>query len=73
MVIGTNPVLPIHGPGTRPPYYGYGAGALRIALGENWESGGTNRSSMEAWFYFTDASVSAGDVRIVRDGELVLR
>ena len=73
LVIGTNPVLPIHGPGTRPPYYGYGAGALRIALGENWESGGTNRSSMEAWFYFTDASVSAGDVRIVRDGELVLR
>lgn len=73
LVIGTNPVLPIHGPGPQPPYYAYGSGALRIALGENWESGGTNRSSMEAWFYFTDASVGAGDVWIVRDGELVLR
>lgn len=73
LVIGTNPKLPIHGPGRMPPYYGYGAGALRIAMGENWESGGTNRSSMEAWFYFTDASVSGGGVDILRDGKLVLR
>lgn len=73
LVLGTNPVLPAEGPGPRPPYYGYGAGVLRIALGENWESGGTNRSSMEAWFYFTDATIDAGQVRLVDAGELTLR
>ncbi|MFQ5744206.1 MAG: hypothetical protein ACE5HV_11540 [Acidobacteriota bacterium] len=75
VVIGTNPKLPDRGPGLGdwPPYYGYGDGILRIALGENWESGGTNRSSMEAWFYFIDATISAGDTLIVKDGELVVR
>jgi hypothetical protein len=55
-----------------PPYYGYGAGVLRIALGENWESGGSNRSSLEAWFWLTDTSITAGDTPIVQAGKLVL-
>ena len=73
MVIGMNPRLPATGPGGRPPYYGYGAGVLRVALGDNWESGGTNRSSMEAWFYITDATIVARDVEIVKEGRLVLK
>ncbi len=72
MVIGLNPRLPAKGPGPRVPYYGYGAGVLRIALGDNWESGGANRSSLEAWFWFTDATITAGDTPLVKDGRLVL-
>ncbi len=72
MVIGMNPKLPATGPGRQPPYYGYGAGVLRIALGDNWESGGPNRSSLEAWFYITDATIAAGETVVVKDGRLVL-
>jgi leucyl aminopeptidase (aminopeptidase T) len=72
MVIGTNPRLPAVGPAGRLPYYGYGAGMLRIALGENWESGGTNRSSLEAWFYLSDTTVAAGETVLIRDGKLVI-
>ena len=73
LVLGMNPKLPHTGPGGRLPYYGYGAGILRIALGDNWESGGTNRSSLEAWFYLTDTTVTAGATTIVKDGVLVLK
>ena len=72
LVMGFNPKLPHEGPAGRLPYYGYGAGMLRVALGDNWESSGANRSSMEAWFYFGDATVTAGDVVIFKDGKLVL-
>ena len=71
--IGFNPKLPASGPGGRLPYYGYGAGILRVALGDNWESGGSSSSSLEAWFYLTDATVAAGDTVIVRGGTLVLK
>ena len=73
LVIGFNPKLPASGPGGRLPYYGYGAGILRVALGDNWESGGSSSSSLEAWFYLTDATVAAGDTVIVRGGTLVLK
>jgi leucyl aminopeptidase (aminopeptidase T) len=73
MVIGLNPRLPAKGPGSGVPYYGYGAGVLRIALGDNWESGGANRSSLEAWFWFTDATVTAGETPLVKEGRLIIR
>jgi hypothetical protein len=73
LVIGMNPRLPSLGPGGRPPYYGYGAGVLRVALGDNWESGGRNRSSLEAWFYITDATIVAGETTVVKDGRIVVR
>jgi hypothetical protein len=72
IVIGTNPRLPREGPGGTPPYFGYGAGVVRVAIGENWESGGTNRSSLEASWYFTDATVQAGNVIMIRDGRLIV-
>ena len=43
-----------------------------LAVSAYWESSGANRSSMEAWFYFGDATVTAGDVVIFKDGKLVL-
>jgi leucyl aminopeptidase (aminopeptidase T) len=72
LVLGFNPRLPAEGPGGRLPYYGYGAGILRVSLGDNWESGGSNASSLEAWFYITDATVTAGATPMVQAGRLVL-
>jgi len=43
LVISTNPALDAVLPGGFMPYYGYGAGIVRVAIGDNWESGGTNR------------------------------
>ena len=66
-------LLPAEGPGGRLPYYGYGAGILRVSLGDNWESGGSNSSSLEAWFYIADATVTAGATTLVENGRLVVR
>jgi hypothetical protein len=46
---------------------------LRIALGDTWESGGANRSSLEAWFYLSDTTVTAGNITLVKDGQLVIK
>jgi hypothetical protein len=73
LVLGMNPKLPHFGPGGRLAYYGYGAGMLRIALGDNWESGGANRSSLEAWFYLPDTTVTSGNITLVKTGTLVIR
>jgi hypothetical protein len=71
MVLGCNPLLtPV--PGTAfPPYYGFGAGILRLSLGENRESGGGFRSSLHRWLLFSDATVTADDVLLVDRGRLV--
>jgi hypothetical protein len=70
--VGTNPELrPIAGIDDI-PYYGYGAGVIRIDIGENWESGGILMSSFHAWLTFTDATLSANGVPIVETGELVV-
>jgi len=70
--IGTNPELKMV-PGIADiPYYGYGAGVVRIDIGTNWESGGDLRSSYHQWLTFTDASVTADGVPIVEKGRLVV-
>jgi hypothetical protein len=74
LVISTNPALPAVMPGGFMPYYGYGAGIVRVAIGDNWESGGTNRSPQgETLFFMDGATVVAGDKTLVRDGKLVER
>ncbi|HZB25558.1 MAG TPA: hypothetical protein VE379_05475 [Vicinamibacterales bacterium] len=52
------------------PYYGYGAGVVRLSLGDNEEIGGQVRGDPVRWFFFTDATVTAGDHRIVNRGRL---
>jgi hypothetical protein len=39
------------------PYYGYGAGVVRLSLGDNQELGGAVRGGGTRWFFFPDASV----------------
>ncbi len=53
------------------PYYGYGAGMVRVSLGDNRESGGAYRSSYHHWLFLTDATVKADGRLIVDRGTLV--
>jgi hypothetical protein len=72
LVIGTNPVLPNLLPSGFMPYYGYGSGVVRLAIGDNWESGGKNRSSNgEVLLFIPDATVTANGRVVVKDGKLM--
>lgn len=74
LVISTNPALPAVMEGGFMPYYGYGAGIVRVAIGDNWESGGSNRSPQGEMLFFMDkATVVANGKTLVRDGGLVDR
>jgi leucyl aminopeptidase (aminopeptidase T) len=70
--LGVNPELrPLPGI-AEVPYYGYGAGVLRVSLGDNFESGGRNRSTFHHWLFLTDATVAAEGRMVVERGELVV-
>jgi hypothetical protein len=72
-VIGVNPELPGLLPSGFMPYYGYGAGVVRLAFGDNWESGGKNRSSNgEMLLFLPDATVTANGQPVVTAGKLVV-
>ena len=73
-VIGTNPALtPVLKSGYM-PYYGYGAGVVRLAIGDNWESGGHNRSSNgELLLFLPGATLSVDGTDLIRNGEIVNR
>jgi len=73
LVIGFNPALLPMLPSGFMPYYGYGAGIVRIAIGDNWESGGRNRARdhWEQWLFVVDGTLTAGGTELVRDGKLV--
>jgi leucyl aminopeptidase (aminopeptidase T) len=70
MVLGCNPLLaPVAGSRFL-PYHGFGAGMLRLTIGENRESGGANRSSLHRWLMFRDADIAAGGRAVVAGGRL---
>lgn len=72
--LGMNPLLAIPGEGERwIPYYGYGAGVVRLSLGDNSELGGKVKGGYVRWNFFTDAIVTVGREVWVRDGRLVHR
>ena len=70
--LGFNPLLAIPAQGDPwIPYYGYGAGVVRLSLGDNSELGGEVGGGYVRWNFFTDATVTvAGDVW-VEGGQLV--
>ena len=70
--LGFNPLLAIPESGDRwIPYYGYGAGVVRLSLGDNTELGGTVTGGYVRWNFFTDATVRIGDEVWVNGGKLV--
>jgi hypothetical protein len=69
--MGLNPLLAIPSGGERwIPYYGYGAGVVRLSLGDNTELGGRVGGGYVRWNFFTDATVRIGDAVWVRAGRL---
>ena len=54
------------------PYYGYGAGVVRLSLGDNTELGGNVGGGYVRWNFFVDATVSMGDVIWVDEGRLIV-
>ncbi len=69
--LGFNPTLAIPADRSWIPYYGYGAGVVRLSLGDNTELGGAVGGGYVRWNFFTDATVTVdGDVW-VQSGELI--
>jgi hypothetical protein len=69
--LGFNPLLAV--PERTPwiPYYGYGAGVVRLSLGDNSELGGAVGGGYVRWNFFTDLTVTAGGQVWVKDGRLI--
>jgi leucyl aminopeptidase (aminopeptidase T) len=68
--VGFNPLLAV--PDREPwiPYYGYGAGVVRLSLGDNTELGGAVTGGYVRWNFFTDLTVSVGGTTWVRNGKM---
>ncbi len=70
--LGFNPLLAIPTSGERwIPYYGYGAGVVRLSLGDNTELGGKVRGEYVRWNFFTDATVTIDGKTWVAAGRLM--
>lgn len=69
--LGFNPLLAL--PAVKPwiPYYGYGAGVVRLSLGDNSELGGKVTGGYVRWNFFTDTTVTVDGEVWVRDGRLL--
>jgi leucyl aminopeptidase (aminopeptidase T) len=69
--LGFNPKLKTLAGSDVLPYFGYGAGVVRLSLGDNEELGGDVRGGYRRWFFFPDATVEVDNDTLVRDGELL--
>ena len=69
--LGFNPLLAVPEQSPWIPYYGYGAGVVRLSLGDNSELGGEIGGGYVRWNFFTDTTVTVGDDVWVRDGRLI--
>ena len=72
LALGFNPELAVPADNPWIPYYGYGAGVVRLSLGDNSELGGKVTGGYVRWNLFTDATVTVGDQVWVRDGKLTV-
>ncbi len=68
--LGFNPKLKIRNGTGILPYYGYGAGVVRLSLGDNQELAGNVRGGFVRWFFFPDATVKVNTTVIVQNGTL---
>jgi hypothetical protein len=70
LALGFNPLLAVPEREAWVPYYGYGAGVVRLSLGDNSELGGPVRGGYVRWNFFPDATVSVGGQVWVSHGRL---
>lgn len=71
--LGFNPELAIPERFPWIPYYGYGAGVVRLSLGDNTELGGRVTGGYVRWNFFTDSTVTVAGEIWVRGGKLALK
>ena len=69
--LGFNPLLAVPTENPWLPSFGYGAGVVRLSLGDNSELGGTVEGDYVRWNFFLDATVSIGEDIWVEDGQLI--
>lgn len=69
--LGFNPLLVIPKDNPWIPYYGYGAGVVRLSLGDNSELGGNVEGGYVRWNFFTDATVLVGREIWVKKGKIL--
>jgi len=63
LAVGFNPLLVVPDEDPWLPYFGYGAGVVRLSLGDNSELGGDVGGGYVKWVFFLDATVAIdGDV-----------
>jgi hypothetical protein len=62
--LGFNAKLSVPPGETALPYYGYGAGVVRMSLGDNEEIGGSVRGGGIRWLFFPDAEVTVNGERV---------
>jgi aminopeptidase len=70
--LGFNPSLAVRPEAPFIAYYGYGAGVVRLSLGDNEEMGGANRGGGVYWNFLHNATVTAGNNTLVKDGKLMV-
>lgn len=71
MAVGFNPLLAIPKDNPWIPYYGYGAGVVRLSLGDNTELGGIVSGPYVRWNFFTDATIVVGPDTWIDNGKLI--
>jgi hypothetical protein len=69
--VGFNPKLAVAPGSSLVPYYGYGAGVVRLSLGDNEELGGAVRGGFVRWFFLTDATVHVDYRYMLKDGKII--
>ena len=69
--LGFNPLLSVPEENPWIPYYGYGAGVVRLSLGDNSELGGSVGGGYVRWNFFVDATVTIDGEEWVRAGKLI--
>ncbi len=70
--IGFNPALVVPPTEAAIPYAGYGAGMVRLSLGDNRELGGRVAGGTVRWLFFPDATITAGTTLLVDRGRLAI-
>jgi hypothetical protein len=70
--LGFNPALKVLPEAPFIGYYGYGSGVVRLSLGDNEEMGGANRGGGVYWNFVHNATVTAGDRMVVKEGKLLI-
>ncbi|MCH7728820.1 MAG: hypothetical protein IH991_20395 [Planctomycetes bacterium] len=71
LALGFHPLLAVPEENPWIPYYGYGAGVVRLSLGDNSELGGNVTGGSVRWNFFVDTTLPVGGAVWVRDGTLV--